>query len=172
MKALTTFGLFLCLLGFETTIGQTPAQRALLYADSLLNSYRTSNFDTYSSLSYPGIVSYYGGSKNFREYVERSKSFEGEASAQHDQLQVVQLELRNKEGQCVIQRVHESVIDGKRALIISYMIGQSLDAGISWKMFDVALNSVDNLSWIMPDIFENISVPMRQVIYQNSDTGS
>ena len=48
--------------------------RAILFADSLLKSFRYNNLDQYTNLSYPGVIRYYGGNKNFREFVQRTRS--------------------------------------------------------------------------------------------------
>ena len=58
----------------------TASERAIIFADSLLQSFRHNNLDQYTSLSYPGVVSYYGGNKNFREYVQRARAINGTSS--------------------------------------------------------------------------------------------
>ena len=72
------------------------------------------------------------------------------------------------EWQCVVQKTSETIIDGKKAQIISYMVGQSKDDGHSWKFFDVAMNSTKNLVYIMPDMSEKLAIPQRQVIFLKS----
>lgn len=157
---------------YSTSINaQQPADHALKSVDSLLNAYRSNQFSLYLDLTYPGVVKYYGGTKNFLEFVERNKELEQQYVG-NDKLHVVQIADDANEWQCVIQRTHETVIDGKQASIISYMVGQSLDNGNSWKFVDVALNSVANLSYIMPDIFNNLSIPSREVVYGKSVAAS
>ena len=141
----------------------SASKRAILFADSLLKSFRTGNFNQYTELSYPGVISYYGGRKNFTEYVQRSKTIHPDIMSEN--LKLVQIINDIAEWQCVVEKTTESMIDGKKARIISYMVGQSKDEGQNWKFFDVALNSVDNVVYIMPDIFNTLSIPQRQVVY-------
>jgi len=68
------------------------------------------------------------------------------------------------EWQCVVRKSRETFVDGKKALVISYMIGQSTDGAKSWTYFDVAYNSVENVAYIMPDISGELYIPQRQVI--------
>ena len=167
MKAFKTF-VFLAALFFSINIQaqsntEVVSERAILFADSLLKSFRSGNFNQYTELSYPGVISYYGGKKSFTEYVQRSRTILHDMMAEN--LKVVQIINDITEWQCVVEKTTESTIDGKKAQIISYMVGQSKDKGQNWKFFDVAFNSVDNIVYIMPDIFNTLSIPQRQVVY-------
>lgn len=144
----------------------TASERAIFFADSLLKSFRYNNFDQYTDLSYPGVVSYYGGYKNFREYVQRARTINSSESAEY--IELVQIINHNNEWQCVVQKTSETTIEGRKAQIISYLVGQSKDEGQNWKFFDVAFNSVDNLVYIMPDIFDRLSIPQRQIVFGNN----
>ena len=147
----------------------TASERAIIFADSLLQSFRHNNLDQYTSLSYPGVVSYYGGNKNFREYVQRARAINGTSS---ENISLVQILNSTNEWQCVIEKKSVTTIDGKKAHIISYLVGQSKDEGQNWTFFDVAINSVDNLVYIMPYIFDKLSIPQRQIRFDdNSNSG-
>ena len=139
------------------------SESAILYADSFLKSFRNNDVDQYTNLSYPGVVTYYGGNKNFREYVQRARALNRYGNTEN--LKVVQLVHDVTELQCVIKKTSETTIDGRKAKVISYMIGQSKDDGRSWKFIDVAQNSPGNLVYIMPDISGKLTVPQRQVIF-------
>lgn len=163
MKRLKYFlvtALFYC----ATLHAQVPAEEALKCADSMLKVYQSENLNAYLDFCYPGVVQYYGGTKNFLEFVQRNKAIE-QPAIQPDKLQLVQIESEAKEWQCVIQRTHETVIGGKNAAIVSYMIGQSPDHGNTWRFVDVALNSTANITYIMPDIFASLTIPSREVVF-------
>lgn len=172
MKALKTL-VFLFMLSFAFTSLQaqsdknTASQRALIYADSLLNAFRDNNLNLYIEMSYPGIVSYYGGRKNFEKYILRERAGIGnELQAAPEKTELLQIVKAKKEWQCVIKKTCKTNIDGRKASIVSYLVGQSKDKGQSWKYFDVAINSVENVAYIMPDIFSEIAIPQRQVIFE------
>ncbi|MBL7697714.1 MAG: hypothetical protein JNK79_06130 [Chitinophagaceae bacterium] len=155
---------------FGSAIAQSDSsfasRRALLFADSLLNSFRTNNLSLYTELSYPGIVEYYGGKKNFEEYLRRAKAVNSDESP--DQVRLVQLLNNTNEWQCVIQKTHKGTIDNNKALITTYLVGQSVDKGETWKFFDVAYNSVSNAAYIMPDIFTTLVIPQREVVFYHT----
>ena len=168
MKSLKTFVFLMaltcaCTLASAQSGSQLITQRAILFADSLNNAFTRSDWNGYLDLSYPGVVSYYGGRENFTEYISRARSFTGSAEDKTELLQIVN---DNSEWQCVVKKTNETVIDGRKAEVISYMVGQSKDGGKSWRYFDVAYNSVSNLGYIMPDIFSTLSIPQRQVVFE------
>jgi type IV secretory pathway TraG/TraD family ATPase VirD4 len=147
--------------------------RALVFADSLLKSFRYNNIEQYIRLSYPGVIKYYGGRKNFQEFILRARtinSSSGENST--EKIRVIQMMNDISEWQCVIEKSYETTIDGKKAVVISYLIGQSKDEGQNWKFFDVAFNSVENVIYIMPDIFDTLAIPQRQVVYEKTNLAS
>lgn len=150
-----------------------PAQRALLFADSLLNAFRYNDLNQYIELSYPGIIKYYGGKNSFLEFVQRARMMGNSPRRDiHEKIEIVQLQHHSREWQCVVKKTIESLIDGRKAQVVSYMVGQSKDEGQTWRYFDVALNSVENLVYIMPDIFDTLSIPQRQVIFEKNVVAS
>ncbi|HRE50802.1 MAG TPA: hypothetical protein PK339_05250 [Flavitalea sp.] len=145
------------------------SHRALLYADSLINAFRNHDLDRYLSLSYPGIVQYYGGRQGYREYLYRLRSLQNDLEEHPEKIQLIQIAPDNDhEWQCVVRKSREGFVDGKKALVISYLVGRSADKGRSWKYADVAYNSVENIVYIMPDISERLNIPQRQVIYEKN----
>ncbi len=139
------------------------SKRALLFADSLIKSFHNSNFADYLNISYPGVVKYYGGKHRFTEYVRQERTLREYFG---EQLELTQLINEKQEWQCVMKKINEQVINGKNAMVISYLVGQSKDEGKTWKYIDVAYNPVSNIREIMPDIFDNINIPGRQIIFQ------
>ena len=139
------------------------SQRALLFADSLIKSFQSGNLNEYISISYPGVIKYYGGRHQFAEYIQRVR----ELNKEHDnQVELMQIVNDKKEWQCVVKKINETTIDGKNAMVVSYLVGQSKDEGNTWKYVDVAYNSVNSVVLIMPDVFEKIAIPQRQIIFQ------
>jgi hypothetical protein len=172
MKALKPLApFFIFLLAFSSSNGQSnldnPSHRALVYADSLLNAFRNNELNQYIDMSYPGIISYYGGKKNFQDYIERERTvITSDNESTPEKIELMQIQKEKDEWQCVIKKTTKTNIDGKKAFIISYLVGQSTDEGQTWKYFDVAINSVENIGYIMPDIFNTLSIPQRQVIFE------
>jgi hypothetical protein len=171
MKALKT-AVFLLLLFFTVhsasaqTDSSSASQRALYFANNLVNAFRNSNWNEYLNISYPGVIRYYGGKQGFSEYVQRLRSINNNILEEApEQLEMIQIQHDLKEWQCVVKKTRQTLIDGKKAIIISYLVGQSKDEGQNWTYFDVAYNSVENVVYIMPDIFDSLTVPQRKIIF-------
>jgi hypothetical protein len=145
------------------------SQHALADADSLLSAFQNNRSGQYTEMSYPGVITYYGGIRNYQQYIERERALSDSTS---EKTEIVQLLNNNNEWQCVIKKTHPRIIDGKKAYIVSYLVGQSTDNGMTWKYFDVAFNSVANIAYIMPDKFEGLTIPRRQVIFEKDQMAS
>lgn len=142
-------------------------RRAILFADSLDNAFRYNEWNEYVNLSYPGVVRYYGGNDGFREYIRRARSVNSSiVGEEKEEIELLQIVNEMKEWQCVVKKMRETIIDGRKAEVISYMVGQSKDEGRSWKYFDVAYNSAENVVYIMPDISDKLLIPQRQIIFE------
>ena len=78
MKAIRTFVFLAAPFFFSNLVNaqsnSSASKTAILFADSLLSSFRHNDLDQYTNLSYPGVISYYGGKKNFREYIQRARA--------------------------------------------------------------------------------------------------
>src|SRR5688572_28507631 len=121
-------------------------------------------------MSYPGVIKYYGGKQGFTDYISRMRAVnQSPFSEERDKLELIQMLPDDGEWQCVVKRIHHTHIDGKKARIISYMVGQSKDDARSWNHFDVSYNSVENVICFMPDIFDTLAIPDRQIIFDKEE---
>lgn len=145
------------------------SQAALNCADSLLSAYREHNWEKYIDMSYPGVIQYYGGKKGFENFLDRSWMINRNDRINPEQTAMVQIIKEGSDMQCVIKKSSHSSIDGKKAMVISYLIGQSTDGGRTWKYFDVAFTSSQDLIYVMPDISGQLQVPERKIIFQSSE---
>jgi hypothetical protein len=138
------------------------SEQALLYADSLHHAYQSKDWNRYIDLSYPGMIEYFGGQRRFRDYLQRSADLKNEHQAT---MQIHQLVNEDNNWQCVIKKVTRSLVDGKKATVVTYIIGQSKDRGNTWQFVDVAFASTRNLYYIMPDMSASLIIPERNVVF-------
>ena len=150
------------------------SRHALQYADTLSNAFRDQNWNRYLSITYPGLISYYGGTRSFQSYIQRVRSVSNTTAIRdHVALDLMQISANDSgEWQCVIRKTGSTVIDGKKAMIISYLIGQSTDNGNSWKFLDVTYNAREKLNDIMPELFDSLDVPERKIIFEKGQLAS
>lgn len=148
----------------------SPGEKALRTAEKLVQSFLLNEWETYLNLSYPGAVKYYGGKNGFLTHVSRARgNYKDSLQEGPETLKILQIENDILEWQCVVERTRTTIQNGRKAHIITYLVGQSKDDGSNWKFVDVAMNSVENLIYIMPDIFTNLAIPQRHTVYAAKD---
>lgn len=141
------------------------ANNALKSAEALVKAWFFQEWKTYADLTTPSVVKYYGGPQQFKEHLV-TIYFRMEPKQEEKPETLRLLELRNDtdQWQAVIEKVRYTFIDGKRAIITSHLVGQSNDAGATWKFVDVSHNSLENLAFIFPTIFTDLAIPLGKTV--------
>lgn len=141
-------------------------RNALKYADSIVKANFYQDWKTFMDLSCPTAIKYYGGPVQFKERVVLIY-FRNEPKLEEKPETIRVIEMRNEidEWQCVIEKVRNTFINDKKAIITSYLIGQSLDAGETWKFIDVSHNSMENVAYLLPNIFDKLAIPLGKTVY-------
>ncbi|MDF2192491.1 hypothetical protein [Paraflavitalea sp. CAU 1676] len=141
------------------------ASNALKAAESLIKASFYQDWKSYADLSNPSAIKFYGGPQQFKEHVV-TMYFRNEPKLEEKPETLRITELRNDvdQWQSVIEKVRNTFIDGKKAIITSYIVGQSLDGGKTWKFIDVSHNSLENLAFIFPTIFTDLTIPLGKTV--------
>ncbi|AXY78062.1 hypothetical protein D3H65_30505 [Paraflavitalea soli] len=141
-------------------------RNALKYADSIVKANFYQDWKTFMDLSCPTAIKYYGGPVQFKERVVLIY-FRNEPKLEEKPETIRILEMRNEinEWQCVVEKVRNTFINDKKAIITSYLIGQSLDAGETWKFIDVSHNSMESVAYLLPGIFDKLTIPLSTTVY-------
>jgi hypothetical protein len=133
---------------------------ALKFADSLVKANFYQNWPTYTALSIPSAVKYYGGKDAFRDHVVifyyRN---EPKLEEKPEKLKLITLMNDIDNWQCVIEKVRDTWINDRKAKVYTYLIGESPDNGLTWKFIDVSHNTMQNVIYLMPTIFGNLAIP-------------
>ena len=167
-----TLGLFLLLCTQYTHAQESDTaiatRNALKYAESIVKAHFYQDWKSYVDLSCPSAIKYYGGPEQFKEHVV-SIYFRNEPKLEEKPETIRMLEIRNDidQWQCVIEKVRNTFINDKKAVVTSYLIGQSLDAGVTWKFVDASHNSLDNFAFIFPAVFGDLPIPLGKTVYPN-----
>jgi hypothetical protein len=144
-------------------------KQALVYADSIVKASFYQEWKTYTALSIPSAIKYYGGKDGFYEHVVSSYfRFEPAVAEKPESIRIVTLMNDDiQQWQCVVEKTRHTRIDERNATIHSYLVGQSLDNGTSWKFIDVSHNDIKNVIYIMPEIFNTLPIPERKVAFDD-----
>jgi hypothetical protein len=140
-------------------------QQALLFADSLAKTDQFQNWSTYADLAPTPVIKYYGGKEGFLQHVQagRARTFSA-IEELPPASQVLQLQSRNEQWQCVIRQSRYFHKEDKQYHFITYLIAQSMDDGQTWRLFDVSYNSVANIIYMFPEIFDGLAIKEPQIL--------
>jgi len=135
-------------------------QNALLFADSLVKADSFETWPAYADLAQASVIKYYGGKQGYIDHILqgrwRTRSTIAEKSPELKMLQLVNV--LNDEWQCVIRESRYFHKDDQQYHFITYFVGQSLDGGETWHMFDVSYNTVANIISMFPDIHGDLAI--------------
>lgn len=142
------------------------AGKALFYADSLVKCHFYQDWKSYMDLTAPTAIKYYGGKEGFKEHVT-TLYFRNEPKQQERPETIRMLSMRNdiNQWQCVIEKVRNTFINDKQAIVYSYLVGQSLDNGVNWKFVDVSQNTMENLPFVLPTVFTDLTIPQGKTVF-------
>lgn len=167
----TILGSFLLLFTTRQTQAQESdtaiaTRNAMKYADSIVKANFYQDWKTYMELSNPAVIKYYGGPQQFKEHVIVNY-FRNAPQLEEKPESFRVLEMRNDldQWQCVVEKTRKTFTDGRKTIITTYLVGQSLDAGETWKYLDVSHNSLDNLGNIFPAIFDDLAIPVGKTVF-------
>ncbi|HWB90797.1 MAG TPA: hypothetical protein VG605_03055 [Puia sp.] len=146
------------------------SKNALAYADSLVKADAFGNWSSYADLAPASVIKYYGGKDGFITHVSvcRLKTT-SEIQEAAPELRLITLETRKEQWQCEIRLSRYFHKEDKQFHLITYLIGQSLDEGETWKYFDVSYNSVANIIYMFPDIMDDIAINEPAVLSQEQE---
>jgi Neuraminidase (sialidase) len=135
-------------------------QNALLFADSLVKMDSFETWPAYADLAQASVIKYYGGKQGYIDHILqgrwRTRSNIAENSPERKMLQLVNV--LNDEWQCVIRESRYFHKDDQKYHFVTYFVGQSLDGGETWRMFDVSYNTVANIIYMFPDIHGDLAI--------------
>ena len=134
-------------------------QQALAFADSLVKADHYENWSTYADLAPAAVIKYYGGKDGFIQHIQVGRLRTISAIDEDPpSFQVLQVRSRNEQWQCVIRQSRYFHQNDKQYHAITYLIAQSRDDGQNWRLFDVSYNSVANIIYIFPEIFDDLAI--------------
>lgn len=141
-------------------------RNALQQAEKLVRANFYQDWKSYADLTIHSAIKYYGGAEQFREHTVACY-FRNEPKLEEKPETIRVIEMRNDidQWQCVIEKVRNTFQNDKKAVVTTYLVGQSLDGGQTWKFIDVSHNALENLAIIFPAIFTDLTIPLAKTVF-------
>lgn len=166
----TILGSFLLMCSVVTRAQESDSaiavRNALQYAEKMVKANFYQDWKTYLDLTCYSAIKYYGGPEQFKEHVV-TLYYRNEPKLEEKPETVRILEMRNDidQWQCVVEKVRNTFINDKKAIVYSYLVGQSLDAGVTWKFIDVSHNTMENVVYVLPAVFTDLPIPLGKTVF-------
>jgi hypothetical protein len=146
------------------------ASNALFFADSLIKADHFEKWSTYADLVPDGVIKHYGGKDGYVDYVLKSRAHFYSTIEEDAPVTKIQTLLREDgQWQCVIRESRYIHRDDKKLHIITYLVGQSMDDGQTWRLFDAGYDRVANIIYMMPDVFGDLPIQEHTVISEEEE---
>ena len=143
-------------------------QRAFYFVDSLQKEYGLENWDHYVALTYPGVIKYFGSKEGFLENVAMQRLYLGDSILETvESLEVKQIVETEKSWQCVVEKIKGWNINGRKAKLLTYIVGRSADGGNTWTFFEISEGMLTNARQVMRDISNDLLIPERRIVYED-----
>jgi hypothetical protein len=145
-------------------------QQALLFADSLTKADHYENWSAYANLTPAPVIKYYGGKDGYIQHIQVGRLRTISAIDENPPAQqILQVRSRNEQWQCVIRQSRYFHQNDKQYHFTTYLIAQSMDDGQTWRLFDVSYNSVANIIYMFPEIFDDLAIKEPTILTEEQE---
>jgi hypothetical protein len=167
---ITTILVILALSATSEAFSQTDTvkvkQRALFFADSLIQADMYKNWSTYADLAPASVLKHYGGKDPFIEHIQKlyPRTVSSLGGEPDPEVGLITLMEKDNQWQCVIRESRYIHHEYKKYHLVTYFLGQSKDEGETWRIFDLSYNKVANVIYMMPDVNLDLPIPEPYII--------
>jgi len=143
---------------FDTSFAKKRVSRC---ADSLIDGFKTRNWEQFARYSNPAMIGTMGGKQAFITYIAQTfSSIPDSAWKLYKPGTVLQIVKTATELQAVIELHSVIEWEGRRISATSFLIGQSWDGGMFWTFFD-SQSDRNAARTIKPDLSPDIIIPEK-----------
>jgi hypothetical protein len=146
------------------------SRNALTFADSLVKTDAYGNFSSYAGLTPASVLKYYGGADGYIQHVNQlRRRTTSEQEEMYPVFNVETLRPIDDRWQCVIRVSRYFHKDNVQYHYVTYFVGQSMDEGANWRLFDVSYNPVGNMIYIFPEVITDLPIKQPVILSQDQE---
>jgi hypothetical protein len=143
---------------FDTTFAKTKLLRC---ADSLVDGFKTKNWDRYARYSYPALIGTLGGRDAFIEFVsQKFRQIPDTAWKKYEPGSVLQIIKTAGDLQAIVELHSIIEWDQVRITTTHHLVAESWNGGMFWTFFD-SQNNREFAAMIKPDLSDQLVIPKR-----------
>jgi hypothetical protein len=132
-------------------------------ADSMMSAFKNRDWPTFVHFNHPAMTHLMGGTDNFISFIQlQMKQIPDTAVKYIGTGNILQVVKTDKDQQCVVEQNMRMVLDSIQITSTSYLVGESLDDGKTWKFFDASNSGLITAKDIKPNLSPELKVPAKK----------
>ncbi len=144
---------------FDTSFAKTNIIRC---ADSLVQGFKTRDWEKFARYSYPAMIGSMGGKSEFIHYIQQTfLGLPDSAWKLYKVGKVLQLVKTNTDLQAIVELLSVVEWEGRKATTTAYLVAESWNGGQFWTFFD-SQNDINLAKTIKPDLSSAITIPEKK----------
>lgn len=154
---------------FDTSFAKS---RMALCADSLVQGFKTRDWDLYARYSNPALFGAFGGRYEFMVMVrEMFKTVPDSAWKKYERGKILQVVQAGRDLQGIIELNSILEWQGMRITSTAYMVAESWNNGYTWTFFD-SQGDAENARVIIPGLSKDLVIPPKNEKIEPLSPGS
>jgi hypothetical protein len=132
-------------------------------ADSMMAAFKNRDWPTFVRFNHPAMTNLMGGNDNFISFIQlQMKQIPDTAVKYIGAGNILQVVTTDKDQQCVVEQNMKLVMDSIQITSTSYLVGESLDNGKTWKFFDASNSGLITAKDIKPNLSPELKIPAKK----------
>ncbi len=132
-------------------------------ADEMINAFKTRDWKTFAKYNHPAMLKMMGGKETFESMMtEQMKQIPDSSIKKLGINRILQVVTTPADMQCVVEQNMTMQLQGMEVSALTYLVGESLDAGKTWSFFDASNGGTISPKSIKPNISAEITIPQKK----------
>jgi hypothetical protein len=132
-------------------------------ADSMMTAFKNRDWPTFVRFNHPAMTNLMGGTENFISFIQvQMKQIPDTAVKYIGTGNILQVVKTDKDQQCVVEQNMKMVLDSIQITSTSYLVGESVDDGKTWKFFDASNSGLITAKDIKPNLSTELKIPAKK----------
>lgn len=128
--------------------------------DSMFAAFNRKDWMTFVKNNHPNMTRRMGGPASFASFISKQMSQIPDTAIAGIQMgDILQIVKTPKDEQCLVEQIIKMNLNGKIIDKKTYLIGESLDQGITWTFFDATTKTGLTPKDIKPDLSNELKIP-------------
>jgi len=129
----------------------------------MLAAFKRKDWVNFVKYNHPAMVKRMGGAEAFASFINQQMRQIPDSAIQSIALgKILQIVKTPHDQQCIVEQNMKMMMEGVDLSRTTYLIGESLDNGVTWTFLDATANSGLPPKAIKPDLSDELKIPVTK----------